>query len=960
MIRGLFIGIDRYSSPVTRLSCATNDARALSALFEDTVDGPVTVLLDADASRARILEELTALRMSEPDDLVVVSFSGHGTDDHLLVPVDVDVEDLTRSCISLKALAVALDAIPGHLLVFLDCCFSGGFGGARVFAPTSERSMFEDRTVVAALAGGSGRVVVTASAAGEPALETTATGHGIFTHHLLSALQGQDQLGENGRIRWLALFDVVTRNVVEEARRLGAAQTPTVYGSLDGVPSLPRLFAGVRYAEQFPNRVRSPASSDWASLASFGFSEAMLERWARSIPSLNQLQLDAVNDFGVLDGKSVLVSAPTGAGKTLIGELAAFKAVATGSRAAMLLPLKALVNEKYAEFTSVYGDEAVVVRATGDHSDQVGAILNGQYDLALLTYEKFLNLALTFPHVLRGLSVVVVDEAQTISDPNRGPALEFLLALLRSGFARGAPVQIVALSAVMGATNGLETWLGGGLLRTTERPVPLTESVVDQGGNLRSLHSDGTETESIGFVQAQFSGGSQSSKPWIIPVVQRLVGEGKKVIVFRSIKGETVGTAGYLADVLNLPSADETLALLPTGDMSDASNQLRGNVARGVGFHNSDLDSAERTALEVTFRNPDSPLRVLVATTTLAMGLNTPAEAVVIAGLTHPFANAYSVAEYKNMAGRAGRPGLAEAGEAYIIATGDIGPMDAWLRYVKSEPEPVTSHFLSSNTDPKTLIVRSLVALGSNVEEPELVALLEGSFAVWQRIQQGAAGWDLANLRRDLESLIQAGLLDREPSGKLTLTELGRYAGESGIEVESVANVASILRFAPATLGVADALVIAQVTVEMDQQYIPANKKSIQEKQRWPNTMQQLGADVSLLRNLHVGGGDSFARTKRAVAATYFASSRTMATIEQELLQHYRGRSCAGPVRATSSRTRDVLDAVIRIATISGKTISDEIAEGALGIRLEIGLPAELVDLAQYLGLERIGGQVAR
>ena len=589
----------------------------------------------------------------------------------------------------------------------------------------------------------------------------------------------------NDRISWLELFNAVSKNVVEEARKLGATQTPTIYGSLDGVPSLPRLIAGAKYAEYFPHRVRSPVTSDWGSLASHGFSDAMLARWSQVIPGLNQLQQDAINDYQVLDGKSVLVSAPTGAGKTLIGELASFKAVSNGSRAVMLLPLKALVNDKYAEFTAVYAEEAVVIRATGDHSDQVGALLSGQYDLALLTYEKFLNLALTFPHVLRGISLVVVDEAQTMSDPNRGPALEFLLALLRSGYARGAPVQTVALSAVMGATNGLEVWLGGGLLRTIDRPVPLTESVVDQSGSLRSLHSDGTESGTPNYVQARFVSGSQSSKPWIIPLVQRLVEDGRKVIVFRSIKGETVGTAGYLADSLDLSSADDTLALLPSGDMSDASSQLRNDVARGVGFHNADLDGDERAALETTFRDPESPLRVLVATTTLAMGVNTPAEAVVIAGLTHPFGNQYSVSEYKNMAGRAGRPGFSSAGEAYVIATGDIGPADAWTRYVKSQPEPVTSHFLSANTDPQTLILRSLVALGLSVAETELVALLEGSFAVWQRIQQGSSGWDLNSLRRDLGSLISGGLLDREPSGNLTLTELGRYAGESGIEVQS-------------------------------------------------------------------------------------------------------------------------------------------------------------------------------
>ena len=123
---------------------------------------------------------------------------------------------------------------------------------------------------------------------------------------------------------------------------------------------------------------------------------------------------------------------------------------------------------------------STVIRATGEHSDQVGDLLSGSFDIALLTYEKFSNLVLATPHILRGLSVVIVDEVQTLSDPSRGANLEFLLTILRSGLGRGTPPQIVALSAVIGQTHGLEDWLGGGLLRTEERPVPLRERVLSK------------------------------------------------------------------------------------------------------------------------------------------------------------------------------------------------------------------------------------------------------------------------------------------------------------------------------------------------------------------------------------------------------------------------------------------------------------------------------------------------
>ena len=108
------------------------------------------------------------------------------------------------------------------------------------------------------------------------------------------------------------------------------------------------------------------------------------------------------------------------------------------------------------------------------------------------------------------------------------------------------------------------------------------------------------------------------------------------MIVFRNVRGATVGCATYLAQALGLPPAQETIDALPTGDPSVSSAALRRALAGGVAFHNSDLDRDERLVLEEHFRDPDNDLKVIVATTTLAMGINTPAEAVVIVELDHP------------------------------------------------------------------------------------------------------------------------------------------------------------------------------------------------------------------------------------------------------------------------------------------------------------------------------------
>ena len=145
---------------------------------------------------------------------------------------------------------------------------------------------------------------------------------------------------------------------------------------------------------------------------------------------MNELQQDAINEFGLLDGDHLVVSAPTSSGKTLVGELAALKGVLERKRALFLLPMKALVNDKYAEFTSKYEAFGLrTIRATGDINDDVPALMRGQYDVCLMTYEKCAALVLAQPHILNDVGTVVVDEVQMIIDQTRGANLEFLLTL---------------------------------------------------------------------------------------------------------------------------------------------------------------------------------------------------------------------------------------------------------------------------------------------------------------------------------------------------------------------------------------------------------------------------------------------------------------------------------------------------------------------------------------------------
>ena len=950
MFHGLFVGIDLYTPPVTRLSCARRDADSLAALFSDTLAGHHVVLTDHDATRNNIDAALIELGRVDPDDLVIVSFSGHGTPDHNLVPVDADVQEPESTMLHLDEIAARLDNVPArNLFVILDCCFSGGFGGERSFAPARERQMFEDRASLDRL--GHGRVVITASAAAEPAFETTQLGHGLLTHYLLEALQGPPALGTGPQIPLPLLLQFVVRRVIDDAAAMGATQTPTVHSSLQGEAQLPRLTPGVRWAELYPESVLAPVTRDWSSLEPYGLPPYALARWDAAMPDgLNELQLVAINDYGLLTGRNLMVVAPTSSGKTMIGEVAAIAAALRGGRAVFLLPLKALVNDKYEALRSVYGSELTVLRATGDHADQIDDLLGGHYDIALLTYEKFTALLLGRPHIMRGVDVVVVDEAQMITDEGRGANLEFALTLLRRGYGSTSPAQLIALSAVTGDTAGLERWLNADLLLTNRRPVPLIESVIDSTGRRRSIDADGTEVAEPGYVTPQFGRGSRASKPWIIGLVRRLVEEGKKVIVFRNWKAKTVATAVYLAEALGLDVAEEALAALPTADAGVSSDTLRRILLGGVAFHNSDLEPLERAVVEGEFRDPRSDLRVVVATTTLAMGINTPAEAVVIEGLEHRRNHPYSVAEYKNMVGRAGRLGHVDVGESYLLATGGLRPARAWGHYVNGALEPVLSRLLDSGTDPRTILLRALVSLGGSASLDDLVGLVDSSFAVWQMTagHRKRAGWTSADLGRKAQELLDAGFLDHDPNDAVAVTALGRFAGESGIEVSSLIRLSHVLGRL-SEVRAADLVALAQVTVELDEYLVPTHRTSVRERIRWPQFLTREGVQRAVINSLHIGGENPTIRAKRAAAALYYITATPIREAERQLLQHVRENSASGAIRAVAGRTRDVLDAVATVAGLRASLDCAEIAD-ELAIRLEFGVPAEMVAVADTYG----------
>lgn len=974
-IRGAFIGIDRYRSPqIAELRYAERDARALHALFADTLGPGADLIVGEAATRAAIEEQFARLRAADPDDFVVIAFSGHGSETHELVTYDAEIDDLGATCVPLDLLTEWFGAIPARQLVcVLDCCFSGAMGAKALQVESNPRNLRSEPTLLDQLAG-DGRLILTASTANQPAWENPKIGHGLLTHFLLEALQGAEEVRKAGKVSVHRLLEHVTTRVIDAARQFGARQEPTLRGTLDGELAWPVFTPGPLYRAAFPERQRPQVTAEVSTLEPYGFPPELLGAWAESVPSLNALQRDAINEFDLLDGGHLVVSAPTSSGKTLIGELAALKGVLERKRALFLLPMKALVNDKYAEFTRKYGTFGLrTIRATGDINDDVSPLIKGRYDVCLMTYEKCAALVLAQPHILSDLGTVVVDEVQMIVDARRGANLEFLLTLIRARRQLGAEPQLVALSAVIGDSNGLERWFDARLLRRTQRPVPLDEGVVRADGNFRYLDAR-EKSETIEPLITPIWSGKSSSQNWIIPLVKKLVEERKKVIVFRNVRGATVGCATYLAETLGLPPAEATINGLPLGDPSVSSAALRRVLAGGVAFHNSDLDRDERLLVEEHFRDPDNSLKVIVATTTMAMGVNTPAEAVVIVELFHPgpTPTPYAVAEYKNMIGRAGRLGFSGKGVAYVIAPDGRVEHDVWQHYVLGDPEDIRSRLFDTTTNPRNLVLRTLAGSaqlsggGSGMNAQEIVDFIGSSFGAFQQRQMVPSWeWEPANLKTTVDDLARHELIIDDGAGRFALAPLGRLAGESGTDVVSIMRLIDALRNPFVTVDDATLIALAQVTTELDETYLPFNKRSkSREPMRWLGGLQAQGVATRMLQIGARDVGTPTLRAKKAMACLLWMSGLSRGQIEATLTQHLREEVAAGAVSQVRSRTQDLLPVVVSVAEILRDVDLAE-RQDDLMLRLELGIPGDLLPVArlcrgrltraEYLGL-REGG----
>jgi ATP-dependent RNA helicase HelY len=468
------------------------------------------------------------------------------------------------------------------------------------------------------------------------------------------------------------------------------------------------------------------------------------------------------------EGRGVLVAAPTGSGKTIVGEFAIHLALATGRKAFYTTPIKALSNQKYNDLVKRYGADRVGL-LTGDN------VVNGEAPIVVMTTEVLRNMLYAGSTTLLGLGFVVMDEVHYLADRNRGAVWEEVIIHLPES------VTVVSLSATVSNAEEFGEWLTTVRGETTtiieeRRPVPLYQHVM-VGRRITDLFASSDVDAAAGFVKEGAPVNGELMKiardDWAASRLKdrrspkgsrgkpgqggrKDVGNGRRVwipsrvevidaldrgrllpaivFVFSRVGCDAAVTQCLAANV-RLTSPEEREEIYEyvedaCRDLPDEDRHVLGyhdwldGLTRGVAAHHAGMLPAFKQVVEELFLR--GLVKVVFATETLALGINMPARTVVIEKLTKWNGETHadlSPGEYTQLVGRAGRRGLDVEGHGVVLWQPGMNPRElAGLASTRTYP-------LRSSFRPSYNMAVNLVHQFGRARSREL---LEQSFAQFQ------------------------------------------------------------------------------------------------------------------------------------------------------------------------------------------------------------------------------------
>ncbi len=391
----------------------------------------------------------------------------------------------------------------------------------------------------------------------------------------------------------------------------------------------------------------------------------------------------------VESGKGVLVAAPTGAGKTVVGEFAAFLAIRRGKKCFYTTPIKALSNQKYQEFVARFGAEKVGL-LTGDTS------INGEADILVMTTEVLRNMLYAGSNTLSSLGFVVMDEVHYLADKFRGAVWEEVLIHLMES------VQVISLSATVSNAEEFGEWLqvirgDTEIIVSETRPVPLYQHVLIDNTLIDLFVENGhvnpeilrREREAMRRIRIpRNSGKGGRGKDWAdgghrlsrAEIIEKLDRERMlpAITFIFSRLGCDSAVRQCLSSGVRLTTSDERreireTAMRYTQNIAEDDLETLGfpewmnALERGIAAHHAGLLPSFKNTVEDLFQR--GLIKAVFATETLALGINMPARTVVLEKLVKWNGEAHvpvTPGEYTQLTGRAGRRGIDIEGNAVV------------------------------------------------------------------------------------------------------------------------------------------------------------------------------------------------------------------------------------------------------------------------------------------------------
>ncbi|MFA4934740.1 MAG: ATP-dependent DNA helicase [Candidatus Methanoperedens sp.] len=483
-------------------------------------------------------------------------------------------------------------------------------------------------------------------------------------------------------------------------------------------------------------------------------------------------QADAIK-AGLLKDKNIVAAIPTASGKTLLAEFAMLSSILDENKpgkALYIVPLRALASEKYDRFRGFESIKKSSGRgistgiATGDFD--AGGDWLGNFDIIVATSEKVDSLLRNKTRWLEEITVVIADEIHLIDSPDRGPTLEIVLAKLRQ---INPDMQLIALSATIGNANEIAKWLNANLVVSNWRPTELKEGVFF--GN------------AITFANRSKHSIEKFHNDSAISLVADTIKEGGQCLIFESSRKNSEGMATRVGTSISKLVSGEVkeklrnlAAQINETSEVESTKKLATCVENGSAFHHAGLISEQRKLVEGGFRA--GIIKVISSTPTLAAGLNLPARRVIIKGYWRYDVNygqtPIPVLEYKQMAGRAGRPRLDPYGESVLVAKTFDELEELMNQYVLADVEKIWSKLGSENALRTHILSTIATGFAQSMEE-----LLEFMRATFYSTQQEP--WSLnAVIEKVIDFLVEKKFIKKENG--LFATKLGELVSRLYID----------------------------------------------------------------------------------------------------------------------------------------------------------------------------------